>query len=154
MLDLRIATYLAIALFFIRKAMKKAHQPPPKEKKPTPAKATEDLLKKYGDLAPLPKCLQNIVGQLQNDCECAELKGVIDHETMLKLKGEIDKIQARAMHEIIYGGPTAEEEKTAIAVDVQKLYADRHAKKQELLAAQREDMEAARKCLSSIKISE
>ena len=64
MLDLRIATYLAIALFFIRKAMRK--------------------FQNY-NILPLPKSLQNEVEQLFANCMANGIVNEVDRTVIKQL---------------------------------------------------------------------
>lgn len=82
MLDIRIATYLAIALFFIRKAMRKARKP---VKEPTNKNPIVDTIKKCQnyDIMPSSKSLQDAVAQLFANSMANEVVDEIDR-TVLK----------------------------------------------------------------------
>lgn len=77
MRDLRIATYLAIALFFIRKAMRKARKP---VKEPTNKNPIVDTIKKCQnyDIMPTSKSLQDAVEQLFANSMANEVVDEID----------------------------------------------------------------------------
>ena len=187
MLDLRIATYLAIALFFIRKAMRKAHTPVKEPvKEPANKKPIVDAIKKCQnyDIMPSSKSLQDAVEQLFADRMANDIFDVVDRTVLTQImtngvhnfpapgtKEYSEMVrQAAQTAENIYKKKdealrnhlakscdissllSVEEAQKSSAVDVEKLYADRHAKKQKELAARREKMEAERKCVSSLRI--
>lgn len=86
MLNLRIATYLAIALFFIRKAMRKARKPVKKPaKESTNQKSIVDAIKKCQnyDIMLSSKSLQDAVEQLFANSMGNEIVDEVDR-TVLK----------------------------------------------------------------------
>ena len=187
MLDLRIATYLAIALFFIRKAMRKARKPVKEPVKETTNKnSIVDTIKKCQnyDIMPSSKSLQDAVAQLFADRMANDIFDVVDRTVLTQImtngvhnfpapgtkeyselvsqtaeniyniqKKKDEALQKHLEKSIgISSLLSAEEAKNSVAVDVEKLFADRHAMKQKELATRREKMEAERKCVSSLMI--
>ena len=84
MLDLRVATYLAIALFFIRKAMRKARKP---VKEPTNKHPIVDTIKKCKnyDIPPLSKSTQDAVEQLFANSMADEVVDEVDRTILRQL---------------------------------------------------------------------
>ena len=80
MLDLRIATYLAIALFFIRKAMRKAHKPA----KENPIVETIKKCQNY-DIMPSSKSLQDAVELLFADRMANDIFDVVDRTVLTQI---------------------------------------------------------------------
>ena len=175
MLNLRIATYLAIALFFIRKAMRKARKPVKKPaKESTNQKSIVDAIKKCQnyDIMPSSKSLQDAVAQLFADRMANDIFDVVDRavlkqimntgvhnfpapgtkeyselvsqtaENIYNIQKKKDEALQKHLEKDISSLISAEEAQNSVAVDVQKLFADRHAMKQKELAARREQMEA------------
>lgn len=88
MLDLRIATYLAIALFFIRKAMRKARKPvKAPAKASTNQKSIVDAIKKCQnyDIMPGSKSLQDAVAQLFADRMSNDIFDVVDRAVLKQI---------------------------------------------------------------------
>ena len=84
MLELRIATYLAIALFFIRKAMRKARKP---VKEPGNKKPIVDTIKKCQnyDIKPSSNSLQDAVEQLFANRMGNEIVNEVDRTVIKQL---------------------------------------------------------------------
>ena len=88
MLNLRIATYLAIALFFIRKAMRKARKPVKKPaKESTNQKSIVDAIKKCQnyDIMPSSKSLQDAVAKLFADRMANDIFDVVDRAVLKQI---------------------------------------------------------------------
>ena len=88
MLDLRIATYLAIALFFIRKAMRKARKPAKEPvNEPDTKNPIVDAIKKCQnyDIMPSSKSLQNAVEQLFADRMANDIFDVVDRTVLTQI---------------------------------------------------------------------